>query len=105
VNSQVTAGPQPDLLGLIERRALERFLSDALPPFVGVSVGLLADCSSNLTYLVSVDDRDYALRRRPLGPAATRAHDMDREFTVLDASRDSGLPVPRVYAHRAGGLL
>jgi aminoglycoside phosphotransferase (APT) family kinase protein len=96
----VTADPQLDLLGLINRQALARFLGEALPPFSDVTVSLLAGGSSNLTYLVSVDGRDYVLRRRPLGPAAPRAHDMLREFTVLDAVRNTGLPVPHVYAYR-----
>lgn len=38
---------------------------------------------SNLTYLLRADDREYVLRRGPLGPVAPKAHDMAREFRLL----------------------
>jgi aminoglycoside phosphotransferase (APT) family kinase protein len=40
---------------------------------------------SNLTYLVRAGSREYVLRRGPLGPVAPKAHDMAREFRVLQA--------------------
>lgn len=39
--------------------------------------------SSNLTYEVSIGDWEAVLRRPPLGPLAPKAHDMEREFTIL----------------------
>jgi aminoglycoside phosphotransferase (APT) family kinase protein len=38
--------------------------------------------ASNLTYLLSYDDRDLILRRPPSGVKAKSAHDMSREFTI-----------------------
>ena len=38
---------------------------------------------SNLTYLLSVGDWEAVLRRPPLGKVPPKAHDMQREFTVL----------------------
>jgi len=38
---------------------------------------------SNLTYLVRLGDREYVLRRAPLGPVARGAHDMPREYRLL----------------------
>jgi len=38
---------------------------------------------SNLTYLLRLGDREYVLRRPPLGPVAPTAHDMTREYRVL----------------------
>ena len=38
---------------------------------------------SNLTYLLRGGEREYVLRRAPLGPLAPKAHDMAREFNVL----------------------
>ncbi|WP_347549964.1 phosphotransferase family protein [Pseudalkalibacillus hwajinpoensis] len=38
---------------------------------------------SNLTYQVSIGDWEAVLRRPPLGPVAPKAHDMEREFTIL----------------------
>lgn len=40
---------------------------------------------SNLTYLLQIGGREYVLRRGPLGPVAPKAHDMAREFRVLQA--------------------
>ena len=52
---------------------------------------------SNLTYLVRAGDHDYVLRRPPLGPVAPKAHDMAREFHVLEAVHPVFPPAPRVY--------
>jgi len=38
---------------------------------------------SNLTYLVTIVDKEYVLRRPPFGANIKSAHDMDREFKVL----------------------
>ena len=38
---------------------------------------------SNLTYLVRYGDREFVLRRPPLGPVAPTAHDMPREYKLL----------------------
>ncbi|GII85723.1 acyl-CoA dehydrogenase [Sphaerisporangium siamense] len=52
---------------------------------------------SNLTYLVRDGDRGYVVRRPPLGHVLATAHDMGREFRVMTALRDTGVPVPRTY--------
>jgi len=52
---------------------------------------------SNLTYLLRAGDREYVLRRPPLGPVAPKAHDMAREFRVLQAVHPLFPPAPRVY--------
>jgi len=39
---------------------------------------------SNLTYLVRLDAAEYVLRRAPLGPVPPKAHDMAREYRVLE---------------------
>lgn len=43
---------------------------------------------SNLTYLVRLGEgeeaREYVLRRAPLGPVAAKAHDMPREYRLLE---------------------
>jgi aminoglycoside phosphotransferase (APT) family kinase protein len=40
---------------------------------------------SNLTYLVRIGDWEAVVRRAPLGPVNTKAHDMNREFKILKA--------------------
>ena len=39
--------------------------------------------ASNLTYLLQIGDWEGVLRRPPFGPVPPRAHDMKREFTLL----------------------
>jgi len=39
---------------------------------------------SNLTYLLRLDGQEYVLRRAPLGPVAAKAHDMPREYRLLE---------------------
>jgi len=88
-----------DLSTLIDREVLDRFLDGKVAPYESVVVRLLAGGASNLTYLLNLDGARYVLRRRPLGHVAPKAHDMLREFTVLDALKDSGVPVPKVVAY------
>lgn len=52
---------------------------------------------SNLTYLLRIADREYVLRRAPLGPVAPKAHDMIREFHILEAVHPHFPPAPEVY--------
>ena len=40
---------------------------------------------SNLTYLLRFGSREFVLRRPPFGPVAPKAHDMAREFRILEA--------------------
>ncbi|WP_248958320.1 phosphotransferase family protein [Sphaerisporangium perillae] len=52
---------------------------------------------SNLTYLVRDGERRFVVRRPPLGHVLATAHDMGREYRVMTALRDTGVPVPRTY--------
>jgi aminoglycoside phosphotransferase (APT) family kinase protein len=56
---------------------------------------LIAGGKSNLTYRISDSSQDWALRRPPLGHVLPTAHDMGREFRVIDALDGAGFPVPR----------
>lgn len=51
---------------------------------------------SNLTYLVRAGDQEYVLRRAPLGPVAKGAHDMAREFRLLEKVSPALPAAPRV---------
>lgn len=52
---------------------------------------------SNLVYLVRTAAREYVLRRPPLGPVAPRAHDMAREYRVLQAVHPHFPEAPEVF--------
>src|SRR5882762_7751281 len=53
---------------------------------------------SNPTYRLRAESGQYVLRRKPLGPLLPKAHAIEREYRVLDALRDSNVPVPKVLA-------
>jgi aminoglycoside phosphotransferase (APT) family kinase protein len=59
---------------------------------------LIAGGRSNLTYGVTDGEHRWVLRRPPLGHVLPTAHDMVREFRVLDALAATDVPVPRVFA-------
>src|SRR5918998_4421794 len=40
---------------------------------------------SNLTYLLRLGRQEFVMRRPPFGPVAPKAHDMAREFHILEA--------------------
>jgi aminoglycoside phosphotransferase (APT) family kinase protein len=53
---------------------------------------------SNPTYRVEAGGTRYVVRRKPPGQLLASAHAVDREYRVLSALRDTGVPVPRTYA-------
>ena len=59
---------------------------------------LIAGGRSNLTYEVSDGSKSWVVRRPPLGHVLATAHDMEREYRVITALRDTGVPVPLTYA-------
>src|SRR5579871_3884508 len=63
----------------------------------GIEVEQFPGGHSNLTYLLNIGGREYVLRRAPLGPVAPKAHDMVREFRVLEAVHPHFPPAPEVY--------
>ena len=75
---------------------LIRAIPDAKAPF---SFRLIAGGRSNLTYLVQdAADQRYVLRRPPLGSVLATAHDMGREYRIIDALADTDVPVAPAVA-------
>ena len=52
---------------------------------------------ANLTYLLRFGEREFVLRRPPLGPVAPKSHDMAREYRVLSRLADHLPQAPRAY--------
>ncbi|MDB5702391.1 MAG: phosphotransferase enzyme family protein [Sphingomonadales bacterium] len=53
---------------------------------------------SNPTYrIVGITGPAYVLRRKPPGKLVASAHQIDREYRVLEAVGRAGLPVPKTY--------
>ena len=67
---------------------VEAFLKDTIPGLQGdLQVLQFPSGFSNLTYLVSIGDRELVLRRPPFGTKAETAHDMAREYNIFRALR------------------
>lgn len=65
---------------------LSEYLRDKIEGVTsGVEVQQFPFGHSNLTYLLITNKGEYVLRRGPLGPVAPKAHDMAREYHVLQA--------------------
>ncbi|MGE5597067.1 MAG: phosphotransferase family protein [Hyphomicrobiales bacterium] len=65
---------------------------------VPLTFTLIGDGRSNLTYRVTGGGRTWVLRRPPLGHVLPTAHDMAREFRVLDGLSKTNVPVPKPFA-------
>jgi len=82
----------------LNRAALADYLSERLAGgAAGVQVEQFPHGHSNLVYLVRTESREYVLRRPPLGPLAPKAHDMAREYRVLDAVHPHFPEAPKVF--------
>ena len=76
---------------------LEAQLPDFPPPY---QFELVAAGGSNLTCRVTAGKGDhFALRRPPERARIATAHDMQREYRIMHALRDSAVPVPRMLAY------
>ncbi len=89
---QQDARPGEDL----DLDALRRFLQTATPTFGELTyVRQFKSGYSNLTYLLEAEGRRLVLRRPPFGPRAAKAHDMVREYRVLEGLAEVGGTLPQ----------
>ncbi|MFJ9420343.1 phosphotransferase family protein [Streptomyces sp. NPDC101227] len=83
----------------LELGALTRFFAESVPGFRGeLHAELVQGGRSNLTYRLTDGQGSWVLRRPPLGGLTPSAHDMAREYRVISALADSGVPVARAVA-------
>lgn len=76
--------------------ALDRYLTANLTGYRGpLKASQFAGGQSNPTYLLETPERRYVLRRKPPGELLPSAHAVDREFRVMTALGQAGLPVPQ----------
>jgi aminoglycoside phosphotransferase (APT) family kinase protein len=75
------------------------WMHENIPNFAGpIEIQQFAGGQSNPTFLVTSPEQRYVLRRKPPGKLLPSAHAVDREFRVLEALRDSDVPVAHAYA-------
>ena len=88
---RIATGADADIVGPM----LADILHD--PRWLDCDVALISGGKSNLTYRVACDAGEVILRRPPLGHILPTAHDMGREYRVMTALADTGVPVPRTF--------
>ncbi|WP_311922996.1 phosphotransferase family protein [Microbispora sp. H10836] len=86
----------PDPPGLDLARLAEHLQREGLTRGP-LTAELIVGGKSNLTYVVGDGESAYVVRRPPLGHVLATAHDMGREYRVMSALQDTGVPVPRTY--------
>jgi len=83
-----------------DEAALSSYLQSNLDGFEGpLEVRQFNGGQSNPTYLLSARSGRYVLRRKPPGTLLASAHAVDREYRVLRALSDTGVPVPAAYLY------
>jgi aminoglycoside phosphotransferase (APT) family kinase protein len=109
LETKVTPQSMPDILlspDTAQIRPGEELDLAALTPYLQGKLGGAAwaleveqfpNGHSNLVYLVRAGACEYVLRRPPLGPVAPKAHDMAREYRVLQAVHPHFPEAPEVY--------
>ncbi len=60
-----------------------------------ISIEQFPSGNSNLTYCVKIGETEYVLRRPPFGNTVKSAHDMSREFNLLDKLSKVYSPAPK----------
>ncbi|WP_019854543.1 phosphotransferase family protein [Actinopolyspora mortivallis] len=83
----------------LDLERLRTYLDDNHPGFHngGLRAELIQGGRSNLTYRLTDGEHEWVLRRPPLGHVLATAHDMGREYRVVSALADTGVPVPRTH--------
>lgn len=77
---------------------VETYLARHLPHFEGpISYEKTAVGQSNPTFFLNTPSGDYVLRRKPPGQLLKSAHAVDREYRVMTALQESGVPVPKTF--------
>jgi aminoglycoside phosphotransferase (APT) family kinase protein len=72
----------------LDRDKIHEFFKASFPEVEGeLTIKQFPSGWSNLTYLITVGERDFILRRPPAGRKAKTAHDMARDYRVLKSIR------------------
>jgi len=79
----------------IDQTALGAYLEARIPGFAGLSaIEKFKSGQSNPTYLLIATSGRYVLRAKPPGQLLKSAHQVDREFRVMQALSATAVPVP-----------
>jgi len=92
--------PPIDGIGFDSER-LDGFLRERLGAAGRMHLERIAGGQSNPTFFVEYDNRRLVLRKKPAGDTLPSAHAVDREYRVLAALAETGVPVPAVLLFHA----
>jgi aminoglycoside phosphotransferase (APT) family kinase protein len=88
--------------GVVAVAALHRWLQDTTADRGPFRLVLLSGGNSNETFRVESDGgASWILRRPPQTVVSSSAHNLEREYRVLHALADCGVPAPRVLGYTA----
>jgi len=83
----------------IDEAALLRYLETHVEGFKGPLEVLQFDGGqSNPTFKLEAGSGNYVMRKQPPGELLPSAHQVDREYRIMHALRDTPVPVPKMYA-------
>jgi len=81
-----------------DEKALEEYLLAHLPGFEGgLVVSQFEGGQSNPTYLLRAEEQRFVMRKKPPGTLLKSAHQVEREYRVMTALRDTDVPVPNTH--------
>ena len=83
---------------LVDREGLRAYLSERFGDEETFELERHLEGHSNETLFVTWGDREFVLRRPPLGDTEETAHDVLREHRVMSALQETGVPVPPTVA-------
>jgi len=83
---------------LIDEPALQRYLETTLGSADEFDIDYHREGKSNETLFLDWGDYNLVLRRPPAGATAESAHDVHREYRILDALQETDIPVPQTVA-------
>lgn len=84
----------------LDANLIDPYLKAHIPGLTGVPrISQFPGGASNLTYLLEYPEQEFVLRRPPFGHKAKSAHDMGREFRILNQLREAFPYCPKAYVH------
>lgn len=82
----------------LDIQAVDAYLTEHLNGYQGpLSASKFQLGQSNPTFKLTTPNRNYVLRRKPLGQLLKSAHAVDREFRVQSALQGSDVPVAKMH--------
>jgi aminoglycoside phosphotransferase (APT) family kinase protein len=86
-----------DALSKYVREKLSALLGQEFDAGAPLTVEQFPGGHSNLTYLLRFGSREFVMRRPPFGPVPPKAHDMAREYRILEAVHPVYTLAPRPF--------